>query len=153
MKYQPNRNYVSNDKVMTPPPLARAIVDVLQPSGLLLEPCAGDGAFVEALRPFGDVEWCEIEKGRDFFSWTRHVDWIITNPPWSQFRRFLEHAMTVADNICFLAPMPHWWTTCRYRLMKQAGFFHHQWLFVEWPPVAGWRAEGFQLCATHIARG
>ena len=33
MKYQANRNYVSNDSVMTPIPLAKALVEHFQPKG------------------------------------------------------------------------------------------------------------------------
>jgi hypothetical protein len=73
---------------MTPPRLAETLVQRLQPSGTMLEPCAGSGAFVRALRPFGRVLSCEIDHGSDFLEWTQRVDWIITNPPWSQFRAF-----------------------------------------------------------------
>jgi hypothetical protein len=45
------------------------------------------------------VDWCEIKRGRDFFAWTEPVDWIVTNPPWSQFRAFLQHAMTLAEKV------------------------------------------------------
>ena len=155
MKYQPNRNYVSNARVMTPRPLARAIVDALEPSGLLLEPCAGDGAFVEALTPYGEVEWCELDRGRDFLAWptSRRVDWIITNPPWSQFRQFLEHSLAVADHVCFLAPLPHWFTKRRMRSVRDAGFGYKEILLVDWPPVRGWREQGFLLGTMHIVRG
>jgi len=65
------------------------LVEQLRPEGRILEPCAGDGAFLEAL-PRG-AEWCGIKRGRDFLQWRGRVDWIITNPPWSQIRVFLRH--------------------------------------------------------------
>jgi len=53
---------------MTPAPLACALVDALQPAGLVLEPCAGAGAFVHALRVRGaEVATCDTED--DEFSW------------------------------------------------------------------------------------
>src|SRR5215207_4048248 len=110
MRNQPNRNYRSDDRVMTPLPLAREIVARLQPRGLILEPCAGAGAFVQALASYGQVEWCEIDRGRNFFLWDQRVDWIVTNPPWSQFRAFLEHSISLADHVAFLATVNHWWT-------------------------------------------
>jgi hypothetical protein len=153
MKSQPNRDYRSEDRVMTPLPLARAIVDALQPSGLLLEPCAGDNAFVDAMAPYGQVEWCEIERGRDFFKWTTHVDWICTNPPWRQFAAFLEHSLAVADNVVFLATANHWYTKHRGRMVRDAGFGYRRLLWVPWPPSGIWPATGFQLGAMHVARG
>ena len=63
VRFQPNRNYVSNDDVQTPFELAESIVDYFSPSGHILEPCAGDGHF---LRYLPDAEWCEIKQGRFF---------------------------------------------------------------------------------------
>lgn len=54
------------DVVYTPDWVARDMVEYFKPSGRILEPCAGDGAFLEYLP---GAEWCEIEKGRDFFAW------------------------------------------------------------------------------------
>lgn len=105
MRSQPNRNYVSNDDIQTPVPLARALVAALQPAGRILEPCAGEGAFLSALPP--GAEWCEIKRGRDFYAWHDPVNWIVTNPPWSQIRRFLQHAFTVADNVALLMTVNH----------------------------------------------
>ncbi len=56
---------------------------------------------------------CEIACGADFFAWTQHVDWIVTNPPWSQYRRFLEHALTVADRVALVSTLNHLWTKSR----------------------------------------
>jgi hypothetical protein len=41
-------------------------------------------------------------KRSGLFWGTQKVDWIITNPPWSQMRRFLQQAMSVADHVVFL---------------------------------------------------
>lgn len=45
MRYQPNRDYVSNDDIQTPPGLGRQLVANFAPSGRILEPCAGEGAY------------------------------------------------------------------------------------------------------------
>ena len=100
MRLQPNRNYVSNDDIQTPPLLARRLVRHFRPRGRILEPCKGDGNFLKHLPK--SAAWCEIKGGRNFFAWTQKVDWIITNPPWSQMRRFLQQAMSVADQVVFL---------------------------------------------------
>jgi hypothetical protein len=91
----------AGDAVWTPDWCALDMVRHFEPSGRILEPCRGGGAFTRCL-PM--AEWCEITEGRDFFAWSYPVDWIITNPPYSLTREFLRHAMKVAANVVFLLP-------------------------------------------------
>ena len=152
MRRQANRNYNSNDVVMTPKPLAEALVDVLKPFGRILEPAAGDGAFIDALRRYGVVEVCDVVDGDPGFTWfTGRVDWVVTNPPWSKFADFLRHAMQVGDHVAFLATVNHFWTKRRVRDMRDAGFGYRQLILCEWPPE--WPMSGFQLGMMHIERG
>tara|TARA_B100000287_G_scaffold302834_1_gene285984 strand:- start:674 stop:1228 length:555 start_codon:yes stop_codon:yes gene_type:complete len=104
------------DVVMTPPETAHWIVNYFEPSGKLLEPCRGEGAFYNALVDYNheckglsveadDVDWCEISEGKDFMNYDKQVDWIITNPPYSIFDSFLKKAMSISDNIVFFVPL------------------------------------------------
>jgi predicted RNA methylase len=136
---------------MTPPALARALVRALQPSGTILEPCAGTGNFVKALRPYGQVHSCEIDRGEDFLAWTQRVDWIVTNPPWSQFRAFLAHSLQIADRVAFVSTLNHLWTTARRQLVKDAGFGIEK--LVEFDAPSTWQATGFQLGLVLLTRG
>jgi len=88
-----------NDCIMTPLYLCKEMVDHYKPQGTILEPCCGEGNFLKYL-PTAD--WCEITKGKDFLTLNGHWDWIITNPPYSIYRSFLNKSMEVADNIVFL---------------------------------------------------
>ena len=94
----------AQDVVMTPPETAIKILNHFKPTGIILEPCRGDGAFYNAME--GDKHWCEISEGKDFmeWNWINKVDWIITNPPYSIYDMFLEKAMSVAENIVFFVP-------------------------------------------------
>lgn len=92
----------AGDAVWTPDWCAEDMVRYFQPRGKILEPCRGGGAFMRALPP--DTAWCEINEGRDFFSWRDVVDWIITNPPYSLTREFLRHSFRVSRNVVFLLP-------------------------------------------------
>lgn len=136
---------------MTPQWMADMIVEQLQPSGVILEPCSGDGAFLRALRGRGKVEWCEIKKGRNFLDRTKRADWIITNPPWSQFSDFLIHSLTLADNIAFLVTINHWWTKRRVREVINAGFGYRRLILTAWP--SEFHATGFQLGVVHLQKG
>jgi hypothetical protein len=92
MRYQPNRDYISNDDIQTPMRLAGRMVSYFKPTGRILEPCAGDGYFLKHL---SGADWCEIKQGRDFLSYEGRVNWIITNLPWRQIRSFLQQSLRV----------------------------------------------------------
>ena len=92
----------SDDVVMTPRDVALDVVHHFRPSGLILDPCRGSGAFADAM-PGSD--WCELAEGRDFYNWRKPVDWIISNPPYSIFADFLRHSFTVAEHIVYLIPV------------------------------------------------
>ena len=73
------------------------------PKGLILEPCIGNGNLYNALPEPKD--WCEISKGKNFFDYHKKVDWIITNPPYSIYDKFLAHCFEIADNVVLLCPI------------------------------------------------
>lgn len=90
------------DIVLTPNDIAKAVVDHFRPYGKILDPCKGDGAFLQFMP---GADWCEIREGRDFYQHQEPVDWIVSNPPYSIFSPFLRHAFTIARNIVFLIPV------------------------------------------------
>lgn len=147
MKCQPNRDYDSNDDVQTPVELAGRIVNHFKPRGQILEPCRGDGHFFKFMPT---ANWCEIKEGRDFFNWKQKVDWVITNPPWSQIRKFLQHSMMFADHVVFLATVNHLWTKARIRDIGEFGFGIREICLVEMPKT--FPQSGFQLGAIYLAR-
>lgn len=121
LKLQPSINYISNDVVLTPFPLAKRIIEHFPIAGRVLDPCRGTGAFYEQFN-VQDKEWCEISDGRDFFNHYGEYDWIVSNPPYSIFRKFLIHSMEIAHNIVFLITVNHVWTKARIRDMKEHEF-------------------------------
>ncbi len=50
-------------------------------------------------------KWCEISEGVDFFSMHEKVDWIVSNPPYSIFDKWLDHSLTIGDHIVYLIPV------------------------------------------------
>lgn len=148
MKYQPNRNYASNDVVNTPDYFARALVEHFRPQGKGLEPCCGKGNILKYL---DNADWCEIEKGKDFFEYNTKVDYIFTNPPWSRIRDFLKHSMEIADNVYFLFTINHLWTKARLRDIEQCGFGIREICACDTPRE--FPQTGFQLGMVHLQRG
>ena len=92
-----------NDVVFTPDWLAEKICSMFDVSGKILEPCKGEGAFMKYLP--SDTLWCEITEGRNFYDFNEKVSWIVTNPPYSDYNRFLDHSFELADNIVLLVPV------------------------------------------------
>lgn len=142
-----------SDLVMTPDYLAKKIVAHFNPFGKkCLEPCKGDGAFIRAFSELGiNPEWCEITEDNDFFNYKDKVDWIITNPPYSILSDFLEHSLTVANNIVFLVLGNAMFFKKRIRLIREAGYGFKEFIFVDTPP-APWPQFGIQLAVVHIQK-
>jgi hypothetical protein len=92
-----------NDIVYTPREFSKKIINHFKPSGLCLDPCKGDGAFFDYLPKPKD--WCEIRENRNFYDYNKKVDWIISNPPFSEYDNFLKKSFEVADNVCFIIPL------------------------------------------------
>ncbi len=168
-RLMPARNQPERDSIMTPPALARAIVADLKPWGVCCDPCAGEGAFVEALRnwqPYTPaqnvqrctatdlnvrgVDWFENDPARKYFTQGAAGDFldgnrsgrytfISSNPPWSKLTLFLRRSFEVADNVAFLMPIPGAFFNARLRAAREAGFGIRRILEVPWPAV--WTRE------------
>jgi hypothetical protein len=102
-RFQKYAHVNKKDIVFTPDWLARTICSMFQIQGRVLEPCKGEGVFLKYLPP--NTDWCEISEGRNFYEYEKQVDWIVTNPPYSDFDRFLEHSFRLANNIVILVPL------------------------------------------------
>ena len=146
----PPKNRPKADIVMTPVYLAKNIIEHYKPTGLILDPCRGEGAFYNNYNT-DNKDWCEIDEGKDFLEYNKKVDWIITNPPWSKMRIFLEHGMRIADNIVYLTTINHYTTKRRIRDMKEKGFGIKEFYCVN-TPKKPWQGSGFQLGAVHTKR-
>ena len=155
-----------NDCIMTPPELARRIVDHFSSAFLngdkFLEPCKGEGAFVSAIEKHsylfeegtGFVDWCELSERIDFLAKDfggKNYDWVITNPPFSKLRAFLKKSMELADNIIFLCPVNHiLGLKARKRDINEAGFFVREVCRVDKP--IEWPSSGFEYAAIYLSR-
>jgi hypothetical protein len=101
---RPNKSIKHNqtDEVMTREDIAMKIIDYFKPYGKILEPCRGTGNIFKYIP---NADWCEINEGRDFFDYDKKVDWIITNPPYSIYDKFLLKCFETADNVVLLVPL------------------------------------------------
>lgn len=156
MKKQPLAPKGGNDRVYTPPDLASGIVKHFNPSGHCCDPCYGRGAFYDAMRDrVASIRGFEIDDGMDFLATHRaegSYEWIITNPPWSKMRAFLNKSMEVSHNVVFLCLVNAFFMRARQTDMRSMHFGMKEILFVPTPPKP-WPQTGFSLGAVYIQYG
>jgi hypothetical protein len=144
-------NTKREDCVQTPVELAEKIVEHFNPKGRILEPCKGKGNFLSVLPK--NALWCEVLEGKDFFDFEEKVDWIITNPPYSKMRKFIQKSMEVAENIVFLTTINHLWLKARLRDIEEKGFGIKEILLFSTPknfPQSGFQIGCFYLKKDYV---
>ncbi len=145
-----------NDLVYTPDELAQSIINHFNPKGYILDPCKGRGAFLYNFPEDSIGDWAELSEGRNFLTFdgyiTKHFDWAITNPPWSQFRPFLNKSMELADNVVFLCLINAFFMKARLRDMQEKSFGIKEILHIKDTPPKPWPQAGIALGAVHIKR-
>jgi hypothetical protein len=149
----PKIRHVINDDVPTEAKLARRLIDHFGPTGRILDPCRGHGAFYDNFPETRD--WCEIRDGRDFLAWNEPCDWIMTNPAWSKkpYRAISRRAFEIADNVVFLVRLHNAiGTYARHQDWRSRGHGLREIIVLNWRD-AGLRSEGFVLGAFHWQRG
>lgn len=98
----------ANDYYPTPTDAIQPLLDLIQfetiKSGMLFaEPCRGVAQSIYSFLPEGS-EYCELSEGKDYFKseWQVPPDCIITNPPFSLAKEFLEKSLKEADVCIYL---------------------------------------------------
>ena len=92
------------DSYYTPPYTVESLLSVLDLSSVFdfYEPCKGGGAIYDRV----DVDlkdYAELSEGIDYLTTDIHeVDLIITNPPFSSAREFIEKSLTEAGSVWYL---------------------------------------------------
>ena len=112
-----------NDKIYTPPQIVDILLKYIDPdSQTILDPCRGGGAFYDKL-PSEKRLWCELDEGKDFFAFKRNVDTIISNPPYSQLTKWLDHSLTLAKKQVIYIIGMYSLTPARLERAEKKGFF------------------------------
>lgn len=123
-----------NDVIYTPKPVALRMIELcnITPDMKVLDPCYGGGVFYENL-PDCDKHWCEIAKGKDFFSETDKYDLIIGNPPYSLWSKWIDHTIKLTDKFCYIFGYLNF-TPFRIEELMQKGFgiTHLTYVQVDW---------------------
>lgn len=130
--------------------VSQAIIRYFQPSGRVLEPFRGEGAFYDYL-PEGR-QWCELTEGRDFFEWQEPVDWIVTNPPFSNLTDVMSHAFKVSKHTVLLVPLSKIYSSApRLDLVRRVAGIRTQLMLGPGRRIGF--DIGFPFAAIHFERG
>ncbi|WP_139135052.1 hypothetical protein [Magnetovibrio blakemorei] len=145
---------IVGDVVYTPVPLAKFLIEYLNPTGRVLDPCRGNGAFYDNFPAGCEKLYCEITEGKDFFDFHEPVDWIITNPPYSTpvLRAFLTHSFRISNNVAFLINETALGLRLTVKLILESGFGERGRLRVHRPKLPGW-TNGSSLSLIWWERG
>lgn len=152
MSYVKGKNgTVDTDKVYTPENIAKLIINKFNLSGKVLDPFKGQGAFYNNYPETVKKDWCEIDEGKDFFEYKEHVDWIISNPPYSIYDEVMNHSFEIADNIVYLVPLNKIVSSLG-RVKKIQEFGGVPYIYIIGASRCGF-PFGFPCCAIYVKRG
>ena len=152
MSYVKGKNgTVDADKVYTPENIAKLIINKFNLSGKVLDPFKGQGAFYNNYPETVKKDWCEIDEGKDFFEYKEHVDWIVSNPPYSIYDEVMNHSFEIADNIVYLVPLNKIVSSLgRVKKIKEFGGVPY--IYIIGASRCGF-PFGFPCCAIYVKRG
>lgn len=135
-----NRSSQSRSKTdfyPTPPDVTIALLDFLEMDGILcpsehiiLEPACGNGKMVDAMLERGySVKYSDLFptgyrgdiQAVNFLTapMDTSVDWIITNPPFSQADQFIHHCLELDKPFAFLLKSQFWHAKSRLELFRK----------------------------------
>lgn len=85
------------------------------------EPCRGDGRIQSFLEIEQNIPttYCEIMEGQDFLQYDRRADLILTNPPFSIAKEFIDHARSLSSTVIMLLRINYLGSISRHDWWKE----------------------------------
>lgn len=112
-----------NDVFITPSPLAKKQIDMIDTKGCWYDPFKGTGRYYNQFPKTGKQhEWAEIENGRDFFEMDVMCDVICSNPPYSMLDKVFKRCIELNPKVISLLLGLNNLTPRRIEWMRDAGY-------------------------------
>jgi hypothetical protein len=123
-----------NDVFHTHPEVAKIMINMcdINETDTVLDPCRGTNKVFYRNFPKCNKLYCEISEGKDFFDFKKQVDWVIGNPPYSLWDKWLEHTIEITNKFCYIFGNLNL-TEVRLRKIAEKGF----------------KITGFHICKTN----
>lgn len=140
---------LDSDYVQTPEWCAKDMIDFFKPSGKILDPCRGENKVFHNIL---QCDFAEIKEDIDFFAVQEMYDWIIGNPPYSIFNKWIKHSYKIGKDIVYLLPTFKVYNALSLmRLYYKEGHIKHIRLYdtgkeIEW-------SRSRPICAVHFQVG
>ena len=125
----------SNDELYTPSSLSLKLISEIEieEGQSCYDPFYGTGSFFNNFPPNPKNALTEINLGSDFFKYNHEHDWIISNPPFSQLTKILEHTMKLS-RVGFAYIIPAYSLNySRLKLNKSLNFHNEKMVFFKNP--------------------
>jgi hypothetical protein len=122
-------NRAEADFYPTPPSTTEALFKVEKFDGLVWECASGNGSMSKVIEKYNQCISSDIRtdtsvygtKGIDFLKAKLFADNIITNPPYRDAQKFVEHALKLADKkVAMLLKLVFLESSARYQLFKSS---------------------------------
>ncbi len=140
---------VDSDYVKTPEWCAIDMVDFFKPTGRILDPCRGENKVFHKIL---NCDFAEITEGIDFFKIEQNYDWIVGNPPYSIFNKWIKHSYKIGMNIVYLLPTFKAYNALSLvRLYLEKGHIKHIRLYDTGKAIDWSRSR--PICAIHFQVG
>jgi len=125
-----------NHKFYTPTALAASLMDRIDfnDAKVALDPCSGQGAFFRAFPKWLARFECEIDHDKgDFYEWEIPVCWVVSNPPFDNLTKWIEHTCRIAEKgFAYLIPT-YALSHNRLKLIESWGFYCKEATIIENP--------------------
>lgn len=120
-----NRGTIRNENDFYPTPIysVSPLLNLIKWDKVIsfLEPCRGDGAIYN-LVDTKVKQWAEINEGIDYLTTSfAKRDLIITNPPFTFAKEFLEKSLTESDCVCYLLRLNYLGSQARKPFWNKVG--------------------------------
>lgn len=113
----------ANDVFYTPLLLSKFQIEKIEtvPDDIWLDPFKGQGSYFNQF-PTDHKDWCEIEQGRDFFTYDTPCDIICSNPPYSIIDAVLQKSVSLKPRVISYLIGCNNLTTKRIEYMNKSGY-------------------------------
>ena len=145
---------VKNDVFFTPQTVVDIHLKIVQPlvdeNDIILDPFYGQGAYYNSYSKYfnknNKFDYTEITLNKDFYDYNEKIDVIVSNPPFSQFNKVIDHCIKLKPHTISLIFGILNISARRMSVFNKAGYFIYSYHLVN---VKGWFGNSILITFTN----